>query len=723
METELTESSEPPPESAAFGQEAGAGPPALGLAWVLLLFFAFRALTLLLLRPGGFIRDWSDFDTFLGFASLSDYGLYPFVHYWLEWPPAVPWLAVGAYRLSLLFPAWPDDYRLWFVLILGGIFVLFEAGNLALVYRISLRLVRAQPAAWGPRETQAMRPVWLYALLFVPLYTMLGFFDSIALFFLLLALDLTLNDRLMGSAIALGAGFIVKLTPILFLPVALRQLWDAADGRRAGLRDGALYAVTTALSILALTLPFILSQPVWLLTMVRAVAGRSAWETVWAAMDGYYGFGVVAGDRLNPAETAFAVHPSALPWWAISLAFALIYVIVLLQKADYRQPRHLVALTGLTVALFLLCSKGYSPQFLVYLLPFIVLLFPNGRGVAYCLLLTLLNVLEQPVYFVLAPDAHQLLLGIVVARWLVLGALAMEFASVTWGASLHRLAGLRRYAPAALALLIFFGLLVGFPSLARSYSGRRLQQEPAAALIGYLGTGQARAQAGLLVVSDPSLLRRFQPYLGGDYIIRAAGGDNLPQGAPNLALRDALTLGESLWFVPEPSGNNRGRPAADLGSDLLNYDFGAGYRLQLLARRAALAPLPPVTRLANGADLIGYQLARPSRQLVQVTLYWWTSAPASQSYTVFTQVLGSEGRFVAGHDSFPANGKAPTHTWQPGRVVADPHAIELPPDMVAGNYQIVAGMYDVNSRRVLASRPDGGAFKDSAVPLGEMQLP
>ena len=33
---------------------------------LLALFVAFRLLTLLLLRPGGFIRDWSDFDTFLG---------------------------------------------------------------------------------------------------------------------------------------------------------------------------------------------------------------------------------------------------------------------------------------------------------------------------------------------------------------------------------------------------------------------------------------------------------------------------------------------------------------------------------------------------------------------------------------------------------------------------------------------------------------------------------
>jgi hypothetical protein len=124
---------------------------------LLALFIAFRLLTLLLLRPGGFIRDWSDFDTYLGIAALSDYGLYPFLHYWLEWPPLVPWLAVGAYQLSLLFPPWTDN-RLWFVLILGTVFVLFETGNFVLLYRIAGRArtplndAETPPAVDNPSE-------------------------------------------------------------------------------------------------------------------------------------------------------------------------------------------------------------------------------------------------------------------------------------------------------------------------------------------------------------------------------------------------------------------------------------------------------------------------------------------------------------------------------------------------------------------------------------------
>ncbi len=726
---------------------------------LLALFVAFRILTLFLLRPGGFIRDWSDFDTYLGIAALSDYGLYPYFHYWLEWPPLAPWLSVGAYQFSLLFPPWSDP-RLWFVLILGTVFLLFETGNFVLLYRIAVRVSAAftgggdrprlpegdtltadgepqtapsenldaadevRDAQHVVRSTQpAIRVVVLYALLFVPIYAMLGFFDAIALFFLLLALDFILRGRLLSSAISVGVGFVVKLTPIIFVPVALRQLWDVAEDWRAGLRDGALYLVVTTLTILALLLPFLLTQPVWLWTAARAVVGRSAWETVWAIFEGYFGYGVVGGDRLNPAETAFAVYDSSLPWWLITLAFGLLYVFLWTRPADYRQPRNVVALTGLTVTVFFLYSKGYSPQFLVYLLPFIILLFPNARGVTYSLLLTLLNVLEQPVYFVLVPEATWLLVGVVVARWLVLGVLLVEFGYVLWGSSLPRLAPVRRYAPAGLVALMGLGLFLAIPSLGRAYAERRLSEDPAASLIGYLDTQQAQDEADVFLVSDQDFLRRVKPYLAGDYTMHLAGGDNLYGAAP--AVTELVADSDKIWVVTSGDAARRVQGVLNAwGRPLLTYDFGEGGELQLFAprRQAGVVPLPPVARLASGANLVGYTVERPAWGQVRVTLYWWAARAPSQSYTVFTQVLDSDGDLVAGHDSLPADGDAPTHTWVTGRVYADTHLIELPGDLPPGTYRVVAGMYDFNLNRLVATGPDASIFEDNAVPLGEIEL-
>ena len=759
--------SEPPAPTAHPFRRLAA--PDSGFLALLALYLAFRLLSLFLLRPGGFVRDWSDFDTFLGIASTSDYGLYPFVHYWLEWPPLVPWLAVGAYRLSLLIPPCSDDYRLWFVLILGGIFALFETGNLVLLHRIAGRLygepsgdsdqrsaVSDQPPAppiapdmtYAQPTTQyatrtpppwlssaAARPVLLYALLFVPLYAMLGFFDTIALFCWLLALDWLLRDRLLSSAAALGAGFLVKLTPIVAVPVAMRRLAQLAENRRAGLRDGALYAVGCALTILVILLPFALTRPAWLLAAARAVAGRSSWETVWAVMEGYFGFGAVGGDRLNPAETAFAVHPSTLPWALIGLAFAAFYLLMWTRPADYRKPRAVVGLTGFTVTLFLLYSKGYSPQFLVYLLPFVVLLFPNGRGVAYALLLTLLNVLEQPVYFVLVPQAGWLLTGIVAARWVTLGALLLEFGSCVWPLKMPLLGGVRRYAPAALWAAVFAGLVAGIPGLARAYMERQLAAEPAAPLIGYLATQQAAAQADRVWAGDQAVLRHLTPYLGGRYTIRLLAPNRglAPDGGPDGERRyptapgtenlvDGVTAaGGRLWAVTAAGDSQNALNR--LGRALLTYQFDGGYQLQLFSTRGDDVPLPSPARLANGADLIGYQMERPARGQVRVALYWLASGALSQSYTVFTQVLGANGEFLAGDDGIPAHGKVPTHTWQPQHVIADAHLIQLPANLPPGRYRVLAGMYDVNLTRVVAVAPDAEVFPDNAVPLGDVELP
>ncbi len=722
---------------------------------LLALFLIFRLLTLLLLRPGGFIRDWSDFDTFLGIASISDFGLYPFLHYWLEWPPLVPWLAVGAYKLSLLCPPWTDA-RLWFTLILGGVFLLFETGNFVLLYRIARRLSGEEPSAASDQPStvntgdtasdmqdatrttelaprllalDALRPLVLYALLFAPVYAMLGFFDAIALFFLLLALDYILRGRLVSSAIAVGLGFLVKLTPLIFVPVALRRLWAEAESRRIGLRDGALYLVATLLTVMALLLPFLLIQPAWLVTGARAVVERSSWETVWAVLEGYFGFGVIGGDRLNPAETAFAIHPSSLPWALITLGFGLLYLLLWTRPADYRQPRAVVALTGLTTTLFLLYSKGYSPQFLVYLLPFVILLFPDGRGVAYSLILTLLNVLEQPVYFVLVPDAKWLLEGVILVRWLVLGVLLVEFGWVIWGGKLRLLTVLRRYAPAALAALAAIGLVIALPEVGRAYAERRLSEEPAAAAIGYLTTAQARAETGAVLVGDQDLLRRVKPYVAGRYDVRLAGGDSLYKAAPSAA--DLAAGTDKAWVISSPPAAGQTGDAAarvqqelsSLGRWLLEYDFGNGVRLRLFTARGGATPLPPVARLSSGANLIGYRLQVPERGKLLVTLYWWADGVPTQNYTVFTQVLDGADKLVGGHDGVPVNGTAPTHTWLAGRVYADAHLIELPPGLAPGTYHVVTGMYDLNLNRLTATGLNAALFPDSAVPLGNVVLP
>jgi hypothetical protein len=251
-----------------------------------------------------------------------------------------------------------------------------------------------------------------------------------------------------------------------------------------------------------------------------------------------------------------------------------------------------------------------------------------------------------------------------------------------------------------------------------------LSEAPSAPLIGYLGTEQAQAETEVLLVSDQDFLRQAKPYLAGDYRVRLAGGDSLYEAAPTV--EDLITNSDKVWVVA--SGEAAGRVQGALnawGRSMLTYDFGDGGELQLFAPRlrGEITPLPPIARLASGANLIGYTIERPAWDQMQVTLYWWAARSPNQSYTVFTQVLDSEGGLIAGHDSRPANGDAPTQTWIPGRVYADTHLIELPTGLPPGTYRVVAGMYDFNLRRLVATAPDASTFENNAVPLGEIELP
>ncbi|MCB0210443.1 MAG: hypothetical protein KDJ52_13985 [Anaerolineae bacterium] len=696
--------------------------------FLLILFTTFRLFTLFLLRPGGFIRDWSDFDTYFGIASLSDFSLYPFLDFWLEWPPLVPWLSVGAYRLSLLLPPWSDDPRLWFIILLGFMFVLFEVGNFVMIYRLAKKLFQT-PAT-------VTRVLWFYVGLFTPVYAMLGFFDGVALFFLLLALDLILSDRRMMSAVTIGVGFMVKIVPILMLPVALRRLWYQYrhNNREAGVEAG-IYGVVLALTVLVLLAPFIITpaldgNPQWWSVAFRSMLGRSSWETVWAVGEGYYGFGQVGGDRLDPNVTQadFAIHagwPGAI-WFLITLAFVGGYAYLFTRPANYKQPCNLVAFGGLTVITFLLYSKGYSPQFLVYLLPFIILLMPTGRGLAYALILTGLNILEQPIYFVMLPDAHWLLTFVVVARFATLILLGLEFALIIWPVAERspRLTQWHARSPLVLGGLAALALIILTPLSIRAYTHHQLDNTDLGTFTGFM---EERAEGERVILSSQDTYRQIYPYLADTLDLKLASFD------PNLTERtvaasrapkpaDLLQGLNRVWVLP--TGPNRDalhNIAANRGDVLATYNFGDIGEVSLYTFEPNPIPLIAPARFTGGVELLEHH-TDIADDTVTLTLYWRALDPQTQKLTVFTQLLDSNGELIAGHDSIPRDGAAPVPDWPVGEVQADTHRIALPFNLRPGEYSLVVGMYNRFNERIAAIAPDGTAYPNRAVPLGMIEL-
>ena len=144
----------------------------------------------------------------------------------------------------------------------------------------------------------------LYTLCFITIYVPLGWFDSVPLFWLLLALYFALENRPGWTGIAIGLGFLTKLIPILALPMAWQRLSTA--------RAKSKLILVTVVSVLLPMAPFLLYRPDLSWAFVRNVLSRPAWETVWALWDGHRGFGINApyNWRFDPASATWAVQPS-----------------------------------------------------------------------------------------------------------------------------------------------------------------------------------------------------------------------------------------------------------------------------------------------------------------------------------------------------------------------------------------------------------------------------
>lgn len=122
--------------------------------------------------------------------------------------------------------------------------------------------------------------------------------------------------------------------------------------------------------------------------------------------------------------------------------------------------------------------------------------------------------------------------------------------------------------------------------------------------------------------------------------------------------------------------------------------------------------------LEGGVILMGYDI--PVRALkgqsVPVTLYWYTSRPISDDYTVFVHMLNQSGKIVSQSDGAPANGDWPTSAWHPGHTVIDSHTLIVPDDLQAGEYSLAIGLYNPqSSTRLAAFTSSGDEWRNSAI--------
>jgi hypothetical protein len=370
--------------------------------WIVgLVFVAFR-LSVLAFWPADQLAQWSDYDYYYELASWADQGHLPYIDYWVEYPPLFPYLSLLIYSVTPHYAAYAAA--------LGLVQLVFEVGSLILLARLAQRVV-------GQERTE--RLLWTYALLFAPVATWWLSFDAITTFFLLLAVERWLAGKRVWSALVLGVGGLVKWFPLLFLPVAVRF--------RRNWRDAFVYAGVSVLIVAVVLGSLAALSPTYTKASLGSLAGRASWQTVWALIDGNTSTGAYQANRFDPDAAALLQgNPARVPTWLTTLAFGALYLWLWLRASDEATPARVIRYTTLTVVLFFLWSRGWSPQWLGMLAPLLLLSLPLERAVLYLLVLTFINIAEWPV--LLSRGMNQWLYLTVPLRTLVLVVLAVTCA-------------------------------------------------------------------------------------------------------------------------------------------------------------------------------------------------------------------------------------------------------------------------------------------------------
>ncbi len=312
-----------------------------------------------------------DLGEYYGIAQLEGW---PFVSHWIEYPPLFPLLSEVVYRAVL-------GDRTLYLLVISLLLALAGAGVLYVFQAIAERI-------FGP-EKAFLRTLVLFGL-FSTLFFTWSFYDVIPLLFLLAGLWALFEKKPGWTGAAIGLGMLAKWFPGFALAAVLRYRPRREFARVAAVAIGLTAAVIGALWLLSpqMTAASLASQP-----------GRSSWQTVWAYLDGnrMTGWFVYRDQRLDPAAaTQPRGNPPRVSPRLTLLAFAGLGLF-LFWRVRNTSDRSLLAFVGLTWVIFLAWSPGWSPQWIVYLLPLILLTLDLKQGVLLSLVFVFITLFEFPI--------------------------------------------------------------------------------------------------------------------------------------------------------------------------------------------------------------------------------------------------------------------------------------------------------------------------------------
>ena len=212
-----------------------------------------------------------------------------------------------------------------------------------------------------------------------------------AIFFLLLAIYLAMNRHRHTAALAAMLGVMVKVIPVSAMILLLHH----AGSFRERARIAAVAAVTLAVGYV----PFLVFGTEATVATFKNMMARPPWATVWALIEGNLDAGWVNPYRLNPEQATEFPFVSRLPEYFSLVPLALMaacYAFLLFRGRFSSRPIDQVRLAFLALLIFVIFLKGWSPSFVTWLLPFLLIVYPNGKGLLLAIAIGAMELFERP---------------------------------------------------------------------------------------------------------------------------------------------------------------------------------------------------------------------------------------------------------------------------------------------------------------------------------------
>jgi len=316
---------------------------------------------------GGLFRAarFRDVHLYGGFAHAVFDGRVPYRDFFMEYPPG----ALAVFLPPQIFGT--SHYNAAF----KALMTLCGAATIVVLALLLVRFGAARARLWTALLLFAVSPVALGPI-------SLNTYDAWPALLTVAALALLVAASPVAAFAVLGLAFAAKVYPVVLVPPALVYAWRTA-GRRAALRSLAVFAAVAGILIL----PFLALSPHGLAQSFRAQAARalqveSLGGAVLGVADrvGWYGAHVVHRTGHAISYDLTGTLPRVVAGLSSFLQVLAVLLVVWLYRRGRDDPQRLAAAFAAAVAGFLAFTRFFSPQYLVWLVPLVVLLQPLEWG-------------------------------------------------------------------------------------------------------------------------------------------------------------------------------------------------------------------------------------------------------------------------------------------------------------------------------------------------------